>query len=99
MPRMLAALRRRRAEAKPDARKVANLRLPRKVDSELKALVGRQGTPLNLVAIGRSDAELRSRMVKLGVGFVGTSLNAREARNAPRWLQMLVKHGFVPTPA
>ena len=21
------------------------------------------------------------------------------ARNAPRWLQMLVKHGFVPTPA
>lgn len=21
------------------------------------------------------------------------------ARNAPRWLQMLVKHGFVPAPA
>jgi hypothetical protein len=21
------------------------------------------------------------------------------ARNAPRWLQMLTKHGFVPTPA
>ena len=21
------------------------------------------------------------------------------ARNAPRWLQMLVKHGFVPSPA
>lgn len=72
--RMLATLRRRRADAKPGVKKAVPLRLPVRTADELKALSKQTGLPATmvldtLVTIARSDDELRRQMVKLGIAF------------------------------
>jgi macrodomain Ter protein organizer (MatP/YcbG family) len=72
--RMFAALRRRRADAKPEGKTSTALRVSTRVASEARALAREMGMPLTLVvetlvAIARSDAELRRQMLKLGVAL------------------------------
>ena len=59
----------------------------------------RKGHKRSIVALGhkmlRTIYAMLSKYVDKSVDYEALMV----ARNAPRWLQMLVKHGFVPTPA
>jgi macrodomain Ter protein organizer (MatP/YcbG family) len=72
--RMFAALRRRRADAKSEGKTSKALRVSPRTANELLALAGEVGMPVTLtvetlVAIARTDAELRRQMLKLGVAL------------------------------
>jgi transposase len=55
----------------------------------------RKGHKRSIVALGH-------KMLRKNIHYVDKTVDYEAlmvARNAPRWLQMLVKHGFVPAPA
>ena len=71
----------------PEVLSLASNRLRASREDIFEALQAEEITPAHrfvLVEIMAHIEELEALMV---------------ARNAPRWLQMLTKHGFVPTPA
>ena len=80
--RMLATLRRRRADAKGKP-KAVNLRVPREDAAELQRLAKRIDMPATLalrtlVAIAAADKDLRGQMVKLAVALTAGGPRSHE---------------------
>ena len=66
------------------------------------ALNVRKGHKRSIVALGHKMMRTIYAMLSKKTHYVDKPVDYEAlivARNAPRWLQMLVKHGFVPAPA
>jgi len=62
----------------------------------------RKGHKRSIVALGHKMLRTIYAMLSKNACYVDKTVDYEAlmvARNAPRWLQMLVKHGYVPTPA
>ena len=69
---------------------------------KFQALIVRKGHKRSIVAPGHKMLRTIHAMLSKNTHYVDKTLDYEAlmvARNAPRWLQMLVKHGFVPAPA
>ncbi len=69
---------------------------------KFQALKVRKGHKRSIVALGHKMLRTIYAMLSKNTHYVDKSVDYEAlmvARNAPRWLQMLAKHGFVPTPA
>ena len=69
---------------------------------KFQALNVRKGHKRSIVALGHKMLRTIYAMLSKNTHYVDKTVDYEAlmvARNAPRWLQMLVKHGFVPTPA
>ena len=69
---------------------------------KFQALNVRKGHKRSIVALGNKMLRTIYAMLSKNTHYVDKTVDYEAlmvARNAPRWLQMLVKHGFVPTPA
>ena len=69
---------------------------------KFQALNVRKGHKRSIVALGHKMLRTIYAMLSKNTHYVDKIVDYEAlmvARNAPRWLQMLVKHGFVPTPA
>ena len=69
---------------------------------KLQALNVRKGHKRSIVALGHKMLRTIYAMLAKNTHYVNKTVDYEAlmvARNAPRWLQMLVKHGFVPAPA
>ena len=61
-----------------------------------------KGHKRSIVALGHKMLRTIYTMLSKNTHYVEKTVDYEAqmvARNAPRWLQMLTKHGFVPTPA
>ncbi|EQD29966.1 transposase IS116/IS110/IS902 family protein, partial [mine drainage metagenome] len=70
--------------------------------SKFQALSVRKGHKRSIVALGHKMLRTIYAMLSKKQHYVDKTVDYEAlmvARNAPRWLQMLVKHGFVPAPA
>lgn len=68
---------------------------------KFQALNVRKGHKRSIVALGHKMLRTIYAMLSKKTHYVDKTVDYEAlmvARNAPRWLQMLVKHGFVPTP-
>lgn len=62
----------------------------------------REGHKRSIVALGHKMLRTIYAMLSKNTHYVDKTVDYEAlmvARNVPRWMQMLVKHGFVPTPA
>ena len=69
---------------------------------KFQALNVRKGHKRSIVALGHKMLRTIYAMLSKNTHYVDKTVDYEAlmvARNAPRWLQMLVKHGYVPTPA
>ena len=69
---------------------------------KFQALSVRKGHKRSIVALGHKMLRTIYAMLRKNTHYVDKTVDYEAlmvARNAPRWLQMLVKHGFVPSPA
>ena len=69
---------------------------------KFQALNVRKGHKRSTVALGHKMLRTIYAMLSKNTHYVDKTVDYEAlmvARNAPRWLQMLTKHGFVPTPA
>ena len=69
---------------------------------KFQALSVRKGHKRSVVALGHKMLRTIYAMLSKNTHYVDKTVDYEAlmvARNAPRWLQMLVKHGFVPKPA
>jgi transposase len=69
---------------------------------KFQALKVRKGHKRSIVALGHKMLRTIYAMLSKKTHYVDKTVDYEAlmvARNAPRWLQMLVKHGFVPAPA
>jgi N-acetylmuramoyl-L-alanine amidase len=69
---------------------------------KFQALNVRKGHKRSIVALGHKMLRTIYAMLSKNTHYVDKTVDYEAlmvARNAPRWLQMLVKHGFVPNPA
>ena len=69
---------------------------------KFQALNVRKGHKRSIVALGHKMLRTIYAMLSKNTHYVDKTVDYEAlmvARNAPRWLQMLVKHGFVPAPA
>ena len=69
---------------------------------KFQALNVRKGHKRSIVALGHKMLRTIYAMLSKNTHYVDKVVDYEAlmvARNAPRWLQMLVKHGFVPAPA
>jgi transposase len=69
---------------------------------KFRALKVRKGHKRSIVALGHKMLRTIYAMLSKKTHYVDKTVDYEAmmvARNAPRWLQMLVKHGFVPAPA
>ena len=70
--------------------------------AKFQALSVRKGHKRSIVALGHKMLRTIYAMLSKKTHYVDKTVDYEAlmvARNAPRWLQMLVKHGFVPAPA
>jgi transposase len=68
---------------------------------KFQALKVRKGHKRSIVALGHKMLRTIYAMLAKNTHYVDKTVDYEAlmvARNAPRWLQMLTKHGFVPTP-
>lgn len=68
---------------------------------KFQALNVRKGHKRSIVALGHKMLRTIYAMLSKNTHYVDKAVDYEAlmvARNAPRWLQMLVKHGFVPAP-
>jgi len=66
---------------------------------KFQALNVRKGHKRSIVALGHKMLRITHAMLSKNTHYVDKTVDYEAlmvARNAPRWLQMLVKHGFVP---
>ncbi len=63
--------------------------------NKFQALGAREGRKRSIVALGHKMQRKKTHYVVQTVDYKALMV----ARNAPRWLQLLVKHGLVPAPA
>ena len=69
---------------------------------KFQALKVRKGHKRSIVALGQKMLRTICAMLSKKTHYVDNTVDYAAlmvARNAPRWLQMLVKHGLVPAPA
>ena len=69
---------------------------------KFQALSVRKGHMRSIIALGHKMLRTIYAMLSKNTRYVDKTVDYEAlmvARNAPRWLQMLVKHGFVPSPA
>lgn len=69
---------------------------------KFQALKVRKGHKRSIVALGHKMLRTIYAMLSKNTHYVDKTVDYEAlmvARNAPRWMQMLVKHGFVPAPA
>jgi len=69
---------------------------------KFQALLIRKGHKRSIVAIGHKSLRTLFVMLKNGQPYKDSTINYEAmsvARNAPRWIKMLTKHGVLPTPA
>jgi transposase len=69
---------------------------------KFQALNVRKGHKRSIVALGHKMLRTIYAMLSKNTHYVDKTVDYEAlmvARNAPRWLQMLTKHGFVPAPA
>lgn len=69
---------------------------------KFQALSVRKGHKRSIVALGHKMLRTIYAMLSKNTHYVDKTVDYEAlmvARNAPRWLKMLVKHGFVPSPA
>jgi transposase len=70
--------------------------------AKFQALSVRKGHKRSIAALGHKMLRTIYAILSKKTHYVDKTVDYEAlmvARNAPRWLQMLVKHGFVPTPA
>jgi transposase len=69
---------------------------------KFKALTVRKGHKRSIVALAHKMLRTVYALLSKGCHYVDKTVDYEAlmvARNAPRWMQMLIKHGFVPAPA
>jgi transposase len=69
---------------------------------KFQALTVRKGHKRSIVALGHKMLRTIYAMLSKKTHYQDKAVDYEAlmvARNAPRWLQMLVKHGYIPTPA
>jgi transposase len=72
------------------------------IKNKFQALVIRKGHKRSIVAIGHKMLRILFVMLKNKQPYKDSTIDYEAlsvARNAPRWMKMLTKHGFLPTPA
>ncbi len=70
--------------------------------AKFQALSVRKGHKRSIVALAHKMLRTIYAMLNKRAHYVDKTVDYEAlmvARNAPRWLQMLVKHGYVPAPA
>ena len=92
----------RRSEHRlPEVLSLASNRLRARRKDKFQALNVRKGHKRSVVALGHKMLRTIYAMLSKKTHYVDKTVDYEAlmvARNAPRWLQMLIKHGFVPAP-